>query len=91
MKAPNFPWVLLGRAWLHHRLVSERNHAYREAISVAVQGEQNLMDTLPDGLARQLARAFGKLERLGDDAEFQAELAGLVESVLREDLTRGES
>ncbi len=87
VKAPNFPWVLLGRAWLHHRLVAERNHAQRAVISLAVQGEQNLMDTLADGLSRQLARAFGKLERLGDDPEFQAELTSLIEAVLEADLT----
>jgi hypothetical protein len=88
VKAPNFPWVLLGRAWLHHRLVSERNHARREAISLAVQGEQNLMDTLPDALSRQLARAFAKLERLGNDPDFQAELASLIEAVLEANLAR---
>ena len=29
---PNFPWVMLGRALLHVRLVAERNHARREAL-----------------------------------------------------------
>jgi hypothetical protein len=86
VKAPNFPWVLLGRAWLHHQLVAERNHAHREAISLAVQGEQNLMDALPDSLARSLGRAFARLERRADDPEFRAELAALIERVLAEDL-----
>ena len=87
VKAPNFPWVLLGRAWLHHRLVAERNHAHREAISLAVQGEQNLMNALPEALSRSLGRAFAKLERRGDDAEFHSELAALIDSVLAADLT----
>jgi hypothetical protein len=86
VKAPNFPWVLLGRAWLHHQLVAERNHAHREAISLAVQGEQNLMDALPDSLARSLGRAFARLERRAEDPEFRAELAALIERVLAEDL-----
>ena len=36
VKAPNFPWVLLGRAVAHHGLVAEQNHARREAISLGL-------------------------------------------------------
>jgi len=87
VKAPNFPWVLLGRAWLHHQLVSERNHAYREAISLAVKGEQNLMDTLPDDLVRALARTIGQVRSRGDDPEHRQVLTDLVFRVLTERLT----
>jgi hypothetical protein len=87
VKAPNFPWVLLGRAWLHHQLVSERNHSYREAISLAVKGEQNLMDTLPDDLVRALARAIGQVRSRGDDPEHRQVLTDLVFRVLTERLT----
>lgn len=87
VKAPNFPWVLLGRAWLHHQLVAERNHAHRATISLAVQDEQNLMDSLPDALARSLGRVLGRLARRGDDAQFRAELVELIDQVLAEDLT----
>lgn len=86
VKAPNFPWVLLGRAWLHHQLVAERNHAYREVISLAVQGEQNLMDTLPEALSRTLGRSFAKLARSGDDADFRAELTRQIDRVLDQNL-----
>ena len=81
VKAPNFPWVLLGRAWLHHQLVAERNHAYRAAITLAISGEQNLMDTLPDTLARDLARTFGKLGR-GASPELRAALSAQIDQVL---------
>ncbi len=82
VKAPNFPWVLLGRAWLHHQLVAERNHAYRDAISVSVKGEQNLMDMLPDDLVRSLARAMGQVRSRGDDPELRQQLVALVARVL---------
>ena len=53
--APNFPWVLLGRGWLHHHVVSERNHARREAISLAAGQAQNLMDRVGRDLQKELA------------------------------------
>lgn len=87
LKAPNFPWVLLGRAWLHHQLVAERNHAYREVISLAVRGEQNLMDSLPEDLSRGLARTFARL--LGKEAtpELKRALTEAVGRILAMSLT----
>ena len=79
--------LLLGRAWLHHQLVAERNHAHRAAITMAVRDEQNLMDALPEALARSLARSLARLARRADDAEFRAELTELIDQVLAEDLT----
>ncbi len=87
VKAANFPWVLLGRAWLHHQLVAERNHAHRAAITLAVRDEQNLMDALPESLSRALGRALARIARRADDAEFRAELTELIDQVLAEDLT----
>jgi hypothetical protein len=66
VRAPNFPWVLLGRAWVHHHLVSERNHARREALSLNLAAESHVMDTLPDELRRRLARHF---KNVADDAD----------------------
>ncbi|MEX2327370.1 MAG: DUF3482 domain-containing protein, partial [Pseudomonadales bacterium] len=54
IRAQNFPWVLLGRAWLHHHLVAERNHARREAVVMTVGADSNLMDLVPDALRKQL-------------------------------------
>lgn len=80
--SPNFPWVLLGRAWFHHSLVAERNHAYRDSLKLAIENEQNLMNSLPDSLRRELGRDFQRLtrEELSDDAF--AEFAGRIEKVL---------
>lgn len=91
VKAPNFPWVLLGRAWLHHQLVAERNHAYRAAITLAVQGEQNLMDTLPDGLVKDLGRSFARLRSQADNPEFIAALTDQIDQVLSQSLTESGS
>lgn len=82
VKAPNFPWVILGRAWAHHRLVAERNHARREVMSLAMAEEEHLMDRLPDRLRRDLAACFKRLLNDAADAEARHRLATLVEQVL---------
>ncbi len=82
VRAANFPWVLLGRAWVHHDLVAERNHARREAMSLAVTGEEHLMDRLPDRLRRDLAAAIKRVTRDGADAERRQRLVSLVEDML---------
>ncbi len=91
VKAPNFPWVLLGRAWLHHQLVAERNHAHRAAIGVAVQGEQNLMDGIDDALVRSLSRSFSQIRSRGDSPERREELTGQIDAVLATSLTESSS
>lgn len=63
----NFPWVVLGRAWLHHRLIAERNHARRESIALDAQLATHQMDAVPTDLRRRLQRCFVAL-RKGDDA-----------------------
>lgn len=84
VRAPNFPWVLLGRAWVHHGMVAERNHARREAVSLALADDAHLMDRVPDDLRKALARAFGRLDA-GDRGERLGRLAGLVERLLAVD------
>ena len=82
VKAPNFPWVLLGRAVAHHGLVAEQNHARREAISLALSETQNFMDTLPDRLRRELAGLFRKISAGDADGEARRTLATLIAEAL---------
>jgi hypothetical protein len=82
VQAPNFPWVLLGRAWVHHQVVAERNHARREVMSLAIAGEDHRMDRLPDALRRELAGAFKTLSAEPDDAAARRQLGVLVDRVL---------
>jgi hypothetical protein len=86
VRAPNFPWVLLGRAWVHHALVAERNHARREAISLSLTEDVHLMDRLPDDLRKALARIFGRMDG-GDRGEQIRRLTKLVDRVLALDAT----
>jgi hypothetical protein len=80
--APNFPWVLLGRGWVHHQLVAERNHAYREVLSAAMLEDQHLMDALPDELRKALAGLFRTLSIRGEDAELRRTLTARIEELL---------
>ncbi len=66
---PNFPWVILGRALLHHRLVAERNHARREALVVDAISGAHLSDSIAPEARKRMARAF---KRIRDDGGLSA-------------------
>jgi hypothetical protein len=82
VKAPNFPWVLLGRAWVHHHLVAERNHARREAMSLAMAADEHLMNRIPEPLRKELARCFKSLQDQRADPDLRRRLAGRIAEVL---------
>jgi len=67
--APNFPWVMLGRALLHHRLVAERNHAVRDAMVLDAQASAHLSDTIDPSARKQMTGAF---KRIRDDGGLSA-------------------
>jgi hypothetical protein len=82
---PNLPWVLLGRAVLHAKLVAERNHARREDLVVDAQAGTHLADAIDPERRYQLDGVFRRL-RSGrgidshERAEFIAALAALIET-----------
>ena len=59
----NFPWVILGRALLHARLVAERNHARRETLVVDTEHGQHLADAIDAERRRRLERSFRQLRQ----------------------------
>jgi len=86
VKAPNFPWVLLGRALAHHRLVAERNHARREALSLVMAQDTHMMDALDDRTRKALAAVFRQLGDGEADVAVRQRLSTLVGDVLRLDV-----
>ncbi len=66
---PNFPWVMLGRALLHHRLIAERNHARREALVVDAIADAHLSGSIEPEIRKRMARAF---KRVRDDGGLSA-------------------
>jgi hypothetical protein len=63
---PNLPWVVLGRAWLHLKLVAERNHARREALVIDVREGAHVTDAIDAARRRALDAAFKRI-RAGHD------------------------
>ena len=62
---PNFPWVMLGRALLHVRLIAERNHARREALVIDAERGEHLADTIDASRRRRLETMFRTLRSGG--------------------------
>jgi Domain of unknown function (DUF3482)/50S ribosome-binding GTPase len=58
---PNLPWVLLGRALLHAKLVAERNHARREELVVDAQAGAHLANAIDAAHRRDLDVLFRRL------------------------------
>jgi hypothetical protein len=80
---PNLPWVLLGRALLHAKLVAERNHARREDLVVDAQAGEHLADAIDPERRRRLEGFFRRLRsgrgiEAHERASLVAELAALV-------------
>jgi hypothetical protein len=80
---PNLPWVVLGRALLHLRLVAERNHARREELFIDAEGGEHLSDSIGAVQRRRLEGVFRMLRReRGLDAARRATLVGEIEALV---------
>lgn len=84
---PNLPWVLLGRALLHAKLVAERNHARREELVVDAQAGAHLANGIDAARRRNLDVLFRRL-RNGDGhaasrEDLIAEIAVLIDMPTR--------
>ncbi|MEM7404057.1 MAG: DUF3482 domain-containing protein [Pseudomonadota bacterium] len=82
-KSRNLPFVLLGRARLHHRLVSRRSHAERGTL--VLDSEANPVGELESEERSQLGRIFAKLGELSADApqSLLDELRGSVAALIK--------
>jgi hypothetical protein len=66
---PNLPWVVLGRALLHLKLVAERNHARREALVIDAREGAHLADAIDAGHRRALEAVFKRIRAGHDERE----------------------
>ncbi len=79
----NFPFVLLGRALQHHKLLARRTHAHRDVLHL----DSALLETIDEGDRKALGRLFTRISRGRQVARQQAELATIVtRSMARADL-----
>ena len=70
----NFPFVLLGRALLHQRLISTRTHADRDALDL----NQPLLERLTDKERQRLAKLFDDIRNDRKPEERRADLGEMV-------------
>ena len=70
----NFPFVLLGRALLHHRMVSTRTHAAQDKVDL----NQPILDWMSDKERRKLARIFDDIRSEKKLSQRRADLAAMV-------------
>lgn len=72
----NFPFVILGRAMQHHRLISQRTHAVRAALTLT----EPALDWLTEKERRQLARIFDSIRSNKRLTEQRAELKLMIQA-----------
>jgi hypothetical protein len=78
-KSLQLPFVLLGRARLHHQLVAGRTHAQRGTLVV---GQGTAMHALPDRVKKELAARFQRLRRTSPGSDgHETALALLTDAI----------
>lgn len=81
VKDVNLPYILLSRALMHHQLVSERNHALREALVIEAEATQHISQNIPEEAKKKLDRIFSNTRQRGYDSGSKT-LRDIVESLL---------
>jgi hypothetical protein len=81
MRNDNFPFVALGRARLHHRVVAGRPHARRDDLTLSEEPEL----PLPDATRKALAGPFQALRKEGDSSALTRDIACEFRSLLASD------
>jgi hypothetical protein len=84
LKNPNFAWLLLDRALLHHRSVIRRAHARRDPFVVSEDGRRGLVARLGASDQSRLSRAFAAIQRSGGQLAYEArdELVDRIEELI---------
>ncbi|MFP4381633.1 MAG: DUF3482 domain-containing protein [Candidatus Sumerlaeia bacterium] len=83
MKNPQFPWVALDRALLHHNIISHRPHARQDELEIATDSKRpGIAADLPASTRRSIDTCLNRLKKALDretDEAQRIELARLLE------------
>ncbi|HHH43501.1 MAG TPA: DUF3482 domain-containing protein [Gammaproteobacteria bacterium] len=80
MRNLNFPYVVLGRALLHWRMIEQRTHAYRGPLELALRPEQ--VQLIDAATRRRFEKLFSRLRKRDNRrADLVASLASLIEAI----------
>ena len=78
MKNRNFPYVLLGRALLHHQLIENRTHAMRDELVIEDNQGNTGASKIPNEIRKKLEASFTKLRDPDRSASVVDELSETV-------------
>jgi len=83
---PNFPFVLLDRALLHHEAIRYRAHALNAAANLDLDTSRSLTRDLPAATRQRLSKCFTRLRKSpgADPSATRQELARMIEDILRQ-------
>lgn len=83
---PNFPFVLLDRALLHHHAIRHRAHALNTSRELELSADVSQTRELPLVTRQRLERCFSRARKSvhADHTATRRELAQLIEQILRE-------
>jgi hypothetical protein len=70
----NFPFVLLGRALQHHRMLARRTHAHREVLEL----DSALLEHVGEADRKRLGKLFAQIRKGKNLTQHRAELAEIV-------------
>ena len=87
IRSVNFPFVVLGRARLHHAVIAGRNHAARDAVKLAfTEADAGRLNPLAGEQTRTLSRLFARFAKARGDGErvrqLTEQLASAIEPLL---------
>lgn len=82
---PNFPFVLLDRALLHHEAIRYRAHARNATEELDLGGTHSLTRELPLGTRQRMSKLFTRWRKSpsADHTSTKLELATVLEDILR--------
>jgi hypothetical protein len=83
---PNFPFVVLDRALLHHQAIRYRAHAQNSSGALALEAAASPARELPLATRQRLGTALGRARKASsaDGGATRRELARVIEGILRE-------
>lgn len=83
---PNFPFIVLDRALLHHQAIRYRAHALNTSAALALDAAPSPARELPLAVRQRLGKLLGRVKKSpdADSSDARRELARLIEQILRE-------
>ena len=83
MENRNFPYVLLGRALLHHQLIENRTHAMRGELNIEDNEGNTGASQIDSDLRKQLEVCFSKIRKNESDTQQSNKLTELIISCIK--------